>query len=71
MLPTFHSPTQRSVTDFPLESALDGAAAPLADPQVFELAPDQWRAFVAALDIPHQINARLTRLLQQPSVFEV
>jgi len=59
------------VTDFLLESALDGAAAPLADPQVFELAPEQWRAFVAALDIPHHINARLTRLLQERSVFEV
>ncbi len=62
--------TQRSVSEFVLESSLDRAAEALADRRVFELEPEQWEAFVAALDAPPQINARLSRLLQEPSVFE-
>ena len=42
----------RSVTDFVLESALASAAATLADRQSFHLDPEQWEAFVAALDAP-------------------
>ena len=62
---------QRSVTDFVLESALASAAETLADRQNFQLDPERWQAFVSALDAPPQAHPRLTRLLQEPSVFEV
>ena len=61
---------QRSVTDFVLESALASAAETLADRRSFQLDPEQWEAFVAALDAPPQLHPRLARLLQEPSVVE-
>ena len=61
---------QRSVTDFVLESALASAAETLADRRSFQLDPEQWEAFVAALDAPPQLHPRLTRLLQEPSLVE-
>ncbi len=62
---------QRSVTDFVLESALASAAETLADRQSFQLEPEQWEVFVAALDAPPQLHPRLARLLQEPSVVEL
>ena len=62
---------QRSVTDFVLESALASAAETLADRQSFQLDPERWEAFVAALDAPPQVHPRLARLLQEPSVLEL
>jgi uncharacterized protein (DUF1778 family) len=61
---------KRSVTDFVLESALASAAETLADRQSFQLDPEQWEAFVAALDAPPKLHPRLARLLQRPSVLE-
>jgi uncharacterized protein (DUF1778 family) len=61
---------QRSVTDFVLESALASAAETLADRQSFQLDPERWEAFVAALDAPPQVHPRLARLLQESSVVE-
>lgn len=58
------------MSEFVLESALDRTAEALADRRMFELEPERWEAFVAALDAPPQPNARLSRLLQEPSVFE-
>ena len=62
---------QRSVTDFVLESALASAAETLADRQSFQLDPEQWEVFVAALDAPPQVHPRLARLLQEPSEVEL
>jgi uncharacterized protein (DUF1778 family) len=62
---------QRSVSDFVLESALASAAETLADRQSFQLEPEQWEVFVAALDAPPQVHPRLARLLQEPSVVEL
>ena len=62
---------QRSVSDFVLESALASAAETLADRQSFQLDPEQWEVFVAALDAPPQVHPRLARLLQEPSVVEL
>ena len=62
---------QRSVTDFVLESALASAAETLADRQSFQLDPEQWEVFVAALDAPPQVHPRLARLLQEPSTVEL
>jgi len=61
---------KRSLTDFVLESAMASAAETLADRQSFQLDPEQWEAFLAALDAPPKVHPRLARLLQQPSVLE-
>jgi len=62
---------QRSVSDFVLESALASAAETLADRQSFQLDPEQWEVFVAALDAPPEVHPRLARLLQEPSTLEL
>ena len=62
---------QRSVSDFVLESALASAAETLADRRQFQLDPQQWDSFVAALDAPPHSHTRLSQLLQEPSVFEL
>lgn len=62
---------ERSVSDFVLDSALARAAETLADRQQFNLTPERWQAFLAALDAPpHPPRPRLTTLLNEPSVFE-
>jgi uncharacterized protein (DUF1778 family) len=62
--------SNRSVTDFVLESALASAGETLADRQRFGLDRPQWQAFLAALDAPTRRHPRLSRLLQEPSAFE-
>jgi len=44
--------TQRSVSDFVIESALARAEEILADRRHFGLNAEQWEAFMAALDAP-------------------
>lgn len=60
---------RRSLSEFVLESALDRAAEALADRRVFQLPPEKWEAFVAALDAPPRDLPRLRKLLDEPSVF--
>jgi uncharacterized protein (DUF1778 family) len=43
----------------------------LAERSEFKLPPDQWKAFLAALDKPAEANPRLQRLLAEPSVVEI
>jgi uncharacterized protein (DUF1778 family) len=62
--------TRRSISEFVLESALVRAEETLADRTRFGLDPDQWRAFLEALDAPPRDLPRLSRLFQEPSVFE-
>lgn len=62
--------TQRSVSEFVLESALARAEETLPDRRHFGLDSEQWNAFLAALDAPPRVTPRLDRLLSQPSVFE-
>ena len=69
-LQTAASATDRSVSEFVLESALARAMETLPDRQRFELDEGRWRAFLAALDAPPQPRPRLKRLLKKPSVFE-
>jgi uncharacterized protein (DUF1778 family) len=59
-----------TVTDFVLESASRRAEEILAEQGDFVLAPDRWRAFLAALDRPLRRKPRLARLLSEPSVLE-
>ena len=62
--------SERSVSEFVLESALARAEETLPDRRRFTLNDKQWKAFVAALDAPTRPMPRLKRLLGEPSVFE-
>jgi uncharacterized protein (DUF1778 family) len=42
----------------------------LADRVHFSVAPEQWKAFMEALDRPARTIPRLQRLMQEPSVLE-
>ena len=64
------STAQRSLSEFVLESALARADETLPDRQRFGLNGDQWRAFLAALEAPPLPAPRLSKLLNQQSVFE-
>lgn len=59
-----------TVTQFILQSAEDRAEEVLAEEQDFVLPPQEWRAFVAALDRPVQPKPRLRRLLHGRSVLD-
>jgi uncharacterized protein (DUF1778 family) len=58
--------TQRSVSEFVLESALARAAEALPDRQRFALDATAWDAFQRALDAPPRRLPRLERLLANP-----
>lgn len=60
---------RRSLSEFVLESALGRAEEALADRRVFQLPPEKWKAFVAALDAPPRDLPRLRKLLNEPGVF--
>ena len=60
---------RRSLSDFVLESALGRAEEALADRRVFQLDPEQWEAFIAALDAPPRDMPRLRKLLNEPGIF--
>jgi uncharacterized protein (DUF1778 family) len=62
--------SQRSVSEFVLESALVRAEETLTDRTRFGLDADQWKAFLAALDTLPRDLPRLKRLFQEPGVFE-
>lgn len=64
------SASQRSVSEFVLESALSRAAETLPDRRRFELDADRWEAFQAALDAPPRPLLRLKTLLTKPSILE-
>jgi uncharacterized protein (DUF1778 family) len=59
-----------SVSAFIMMSATERAERTLADVKHFELNPNQWRAFTAALDRPARKLPRLRRLLQEPSILD-
>jgi uncharacterized protein (DUF1778 family) len=60
----------RTVSEFVLESALVRADETLADRTRFGLDADRWKAFTEALEAPPREIPRLSRLLEEPSVFE-
>ena len=59
-----------SVSAFIMMSATEHADRTLADAKHFELDPNQWRAFTAALDRPARKRPRLHRLLEEPSILD-
>src|SRR5207245_11335612 len=58
--------SRRSLTDFVRESALARADETLADRRTFHLSPENWTAFLAALDSAPRPLPRLHRLLREP-----
>ena len=62
--------SNRSVSEFVLESALARADEALADRRRFGLNTTQWKKFLAALDAPPRPLPRLERLLKEPGFFD-
>ena len=62
--------TNKTVTEFLIESALTEAAEVLADRRMFSLSNKQWQEFMAALDAPTSPMPRLKKLLLEPSILE-
>ena len=62
--------TQRSVSEFVLESALASAAEALPDRQRFVLDAKNWESFLHALDAPPRPLPRLKHLLTEPGAGE-
>jgi uncharacterized protein (DUF1778 family) len=62
--------SQRTVSEFVLESALQRAAETLPDRQRFGLSAEAWVAFQAALDAPAQVKPRLTKLFRNKGPFD-
>ena len=63
--------SNRSVSEFVLESALARADEALADRRSFGLNAAQWKEFMEALDAPPRPLPRLERLLKEPGFFDV
>lgn len=61
---------QTTITSFMVEHALSAAQQVLADQVHFELSPERWGAFCAALDAPPKEVPALRRLLTEKSVFD-
>ncbi|MDD3182010.1 MAG: DUF1778 domain-containing protein [Alphaproteobacteria bacterium] len=62
--------SNKSMSEFVLESALSRAEETLADRRSFTLDAKQWKLFMAALDAPARELPRLKKLFQEKSVFE-
>ena len=57
-----------SVTDFILDSACLQAEHLLADKREFIASPQQWKAFIEALDRPARVKPELVRLFLRPAL---
>jgi uncharacterized protein (DUF1778 family) len=55
--------SNKTVSEFMLDSSLSAAFDTLADRRVFQLDEEQWAAFIAALDRPPRDNPGLRKLL--------
>jgi uncharacterized protein (DUF1778 family) len=69
-LQTAAAVSNRSVSEFVLESALARADEALSERQTFGLSAVQWKAFLAALDAPPRSLPRLERLMKEPGFFD-
>ena len=59
-----------SLTDFMVRTACLEAEQALADKRHFMLPPEQWVAFLEALDKPPVLKVELQRLFSEPSILE-
>jgi uncharacterized protein (DUF1778 family) len=62
--------SNKTVTEFLIDSALTQAAEVLANRRVFALTEPQWKAFMAAIDAPPSPMPRLQKLLRESSILE-
>ena len=58
----------KNVSEFLLEAGINAANQTLADRLRFELTPDKWVAFQAALDRPVVSKPKLKQLLNEPGL---
>ena len=58
----------KNVSEFLLEAGIVAANQTLADRLRFELSPDKWDAFQAALDRPVNAKPKLRKLLSEPGI---
>lgn len=70
LLQTAAAATDRSVSEFVMESALARAEETLPDRRRFGLDGERWSAFLAALDRPPRPAPRLARLLDEDGPFD-
>jgi uncharacterized protein (DUF1778 family) len=62
--------TNKTLTEFLLDSGLTAAFDTLADRRVFQLDEKRWDAFMAALAAPPKNNAKLRKLLARKPAWE-
>lgn len=58
----------KNVSEFLLDAGIMAANQMLADRLRFELPPEQWEAFQAALDQPVTDRPKLSKLLREPGL---
>lgn len=58
----------KNVSEFLLDAGIQAANQLLADRLRFELPPDRWEAFQAALDRPVTTKPKLKKLLDEPGL---
>ncbi len=58
----------KNVSEFLLDAGIVAANQALADRVRFELTPEKWRAFQAALDRPVKSKPKLKKLLSAPGL---
>ena len=58
----------KNVSEFLLDAGIDAANQTLADRVRFELTPEKWLAFQAALDRPVKSKPKFKRLLDVPGL---
>jgi len=62
--------TNKTLTEFLLDSGLNAAFDTLADRRVFQLDQKRWNAFMAALAAPPRTNPRLRKLLARKPAWD-
>lgn len=60
----------KNVSEFLLDAGVIAANQTLADRTRFELQPEQWEAFQAALDRPVRAKPKLHKLLNEPGLLD-
>ena len=60
--------SHKNVSEFLLDAGIVAANQTLADRLRFELAPDEWKVFQAALDRPVNAKPKLMKLLNEPGL---
>ncbi len=60
----------KTLSEFVLDTALMEAENTLAEKRQFLLSDDAWSAFQQALDAPPRVHLRMSRLLNEPGVFD-